>query len=52
MANLILGHGVSWCFGTSLAPKESGRPGVVVASMCPVICYVCGVPLERVSEAG
>ncbi len=21
-----MGHGVSWCFGTSLAPKESGEP--------------------------
>ena len=21
MANLIMGHGVSWCFGTELAPR-------------------------------
>jgi hypothetical protein len=30
MANLIMGHGGSWCFGTSLAPKERGGPKTTI----------------------
>jgi hypothetical protein len=27
MAQIIMGHGVSWCFGTSLAPMRSLKRG-------------------------